>query len=72
MTTITDTTNTRPPAAYMLDVKDSARERKRTLYVYRSTKSGDGWVSTINLSMVPFDVQVWSVSPTGFVATFHS
>lgn len=70
MTTITDVSNTlRPPAEYMREVRASAKERKRHLYVYHD---GSKWLSTINLSMVPFDLQVWSVSPTGTVTTFTS
>lgn len=73
MTTIIDTSNThRPPADYMREVRTCAKERRRHLYIYHSTKPGDGWVSTVNPSMVPFDVQVWAVSPTGTVTTFHS
>lgn len=72
MTTITDTIGGRPPAEYMREVKKCAKERRKPMYVYRALLPDDGWVSTSNFTMVPFCVQVWSVSPTGFVTTFRS
>lgn len=58
-----------PPAQYLIDCKQAAAARNRSLYLYWSPEDRD-WRSTVHITMIPPDRSFMMVTPGGAVRPY--